>query len=107
MVVVFLLSMVLAPVERAEPVRPVATDDVGPVAFGPAVPPIDGQERPPAPGPAVDATRAFPSVRFRWPLLMTGWWHTSNYVDLQPAPGSSGCSTDSHLHFEVEIQGSD
>src|SRR5262245_38395851 len=43
------------------------------------------------PGPGTDL--APPSVLFRWPLRWQDFWHTVNYVDLDPTVGilDSGC----------------
>jgi murein DD-endopeptidase MepM/ murein hydrolase activator NlpD len=47
-------------------------------------------ERPPIASPSASgsAPLAYPTIRFRWPLRKQDWFHTVNYVDLDPAASS-------------------
>jgi murein DD-endopeptidase MepM/ murein hydrolase activator NlpD len=62
--------------------------DRGPglISGGPAGPVLDAQHGIPRPQ-FPRAPEAFPSVRFRWPMVWQDWWHTSNYVDLNTGVG--------------------
>ena len=62
-----------------------AADDAAQVQDVARLAPDGPMDRPAQSKPA--ARLAFPTVKFRWPLRMPDWWHTSNYVDLDAGPG--------------------
>src|SRR5262245_36240677 len=93
---------------------PIADAQDPPVIFGPIVHPVletnpregAGTFAIGAPGPASPLA---PSVLYRFPMLSTDWWHTVNYVDLDPSAGilDWGChsvSYDGHQGHDIVIR---